>query len=333
MIPLLSGAVRNLVLIPLLIAVSLWSSAAIWFDGPSQRTMAGLLAALPPLLTIACLVWMRPWWRAIAVAAMGLAAIVLWWKTIPPSNDREWMPDVARLATARFDGDRVTIRNVRNFDYHSETDFTEHWEERTYDLDQVVGIDFFLVYWGSPWIAHTIVSWEFSDGRYLAISIETRKERGESYSAVRGFFRQFELYYVVADERDVIRLRSNYRGEDVHLYRLRTSPEVARALLVDYLEEVNRLAVEPRWYNALTHNCTTTIRRHSQHVAPGGALDWRIFVNGKLDELGYERGNLDTSISFEELRRRSTITERAKAADQDPDFSRLIRIGMQRPAP
>jgi len=328
MMELASRVVRFAILIPAVLFTSLWTSAAVWFDGPDPRWLAAGLAALPLVSAIGSLVWLRAGWRAIAIALIVPWAVILWWNTIAPSNDRDWIADVARLPEATFDGSRVTIRNVRNFDYRSETDFTELWEERTYDLDQIVGVDFYLSTWGSPWIAHTIVSWEFADGRYLAISIETRKEIGEEYSAVLGFFREYELYYVVADERDVIRLRTNYRGENVHLYRLKTRPATARALLVDYLEEVNRLVERPRWYNAMTHNCTTTIRLHAQHVAAGNPWNWRILVNGKLDEMGYERGVLDTSLPFAELRRRSDITERAKAADADPEFSKRIREGL-----
>jgi hypothetical protein len=186
-------------------------------------------------------------------------------------------------------------------------------------------VDLFLSYWGSPWIAHTIASWEFDDGQHLAISIETRREKHESYSALRGFFRQFELHYVVADEQDVVRLRTNHRGEDVYLYRLAAPPEKARAVLLDYLEEINRLARDPTWYNAATHNCTTTIRHHVQHVAPGNPWNWRILVNGQIDELGYMRGTINTSLPFAELRQRSAITGKAKAAGQDLRFSQRIR--------
>lgn len=337
MIALLDKLLRYLLAIPVVLLTAAWCAAAVWFDGPAGLRDAGVLpviAALPPLAALAALFWFRGRWLGIAAALLVPAIVIAWWDAIPASNDRNWQADVARPPVAEFAGNMVTIRNVRNFDYRSETDFTEHWEERTFDLDQIVGVDFYLSYWGSPWIAHTIVSWEFADGRFLAISIETRKEKGESYSAVLGFFREYELYYVVADERDVIRLRSNYRGEEVHLYRLNTTPETARALLVDYLEEVNRLAVKPVWYNAMTHNCTTTIRKHAQHVAPGNPFDWRILVNGKLDEVGYERGVFDNTIPFEEARRRSNITERAKAADADPDFSHRIREGLPaRPAP
>ena len=158
--------------------------------------------------------------------------------------------------------------------------------------------------------------------------IETRKEVGEEYSAVLGFFRQYELYYVVADERDVIGVRSNHRGEDVYLYRMKTSVPVVRALLVDYLEEMNRLVNKSRWYNALIHNCTTVIRQYAAHVAPQNPFDWRIIVNGYIDELGYERGSIDTSLPFDELWQRSNITEKAKVAGVAADFSRQIREGL-----
>ncbi len=315
---------------PLLLALAAWAALAVWFDGPQNRTLAAVLAGVPLLGTLAALVSLRPLRRAVLVSLGIFLAVLLWWRSIEPSNDRDWLPDVARPPTAEFDGSRVTIRNVRNFDYRSETGFIERWETRAFDLDRLTAIDFVLSYWDSPLIAHTIVSWEFSDGRHLAISIETRKEKGESYSAVRGFFRQFELYYVVADERDVIRLRTNYRREQVYLYRLKIPLPRARALLVDYLEEINRLAARPRWYNAFTHNCTTSIRRHAMNVAPRNPFNWRVLVNGRIDELGYMRGTIDTSLPFEELRRRSNITQRARAADQDPAFSERIRESLPR---
>lgn len=306
----------------------LWGSAALFVDGPTSRAAAGGLALGFAVASLGLLLGLRPRRRGFAGFGSLFLVVLIWWGALEPSNDRDWAADVARLPTVSFEGDRATIRNVRNFRYRSETDFDPRWEERTIDLSRVTGIDFFLVYWGSPWIAHTIMSWTFEDAPPLAISIETRKEASESYSAVLGFFRQFELYYVVADERDVIGLRTHHRGEDVYLYRLRTPPEMARALLIDYLETIDRLAREPRWYNAVSHNCTTTIRRHVQHLVPGHPFDWRILVNGRIDELGYERGRLDTSLPFEELRQISAISVRAQARPIDADFSARIREGL-----
>jgi hypothetical protein len=222
----------------------------------------------------------------------------------------------------------VTVSDVRSFDYRTETDFDRRWEERRYDLDRVQGLDLFVSYWGPSLYAHTILSWEFEGAPPLAASIETRKEKGESYSPVRGFFRQYELIYVLSDERDVVRLRTNYRGERVFLYRLTTSRAAARALLEQYLDEANALAREPAWYNAFTENCTTSIWRNVRAIFPDNPFDWRLLANGYLDHLAYERGLVDRSLSFDELRRRSYVTERAKACPSSAEFSRCIREGL-----
>jgi hypothetical protein len=304
-----------------------WGAAALWFDGPASRPLAAVLAVA---LLLAVLVLPQRSTRGLVLGGMLFAGVLVWWSSIAPSNDRDWLPDVARPATVVFEGSRVTIHDVRDFEYRSETDYTPRWETRTYDLDQVRGLDLFLSYWGSPSIAHTIMSWDFGDAPPLAISI---KEKGEEYSAVRGFFRQFELYYVVADERDVIRLRTDFRNEQVYLYRLAASPERARELLVSYLNEVDRLAKHPEWYNAFSHNCTTTIRLHVLQIGVPQPFDWRMLVNGYIDEMLYERGSINTSLPFPELRAASNITEEARAAGTSPDFSALIRVGLPaRPA-
>ncbi len=324
---LAAGALRGMLYI-IVVALVAWSLAAIWIDGPKSRALAAALCAVVAAGSLLLLIVVRPWWWAGVAAVVPFVVVLAWWLSIAPTNTADWQPDVARLPSAVFDGDRVTIRNVRDFAYPSPTAVVERWEERTYDLSRIEGFDMFLSNWGPKAIAHTISSWAFSDGRHLAISIETRKVKGQEYSALLGFFRQYELYYVVADERDVIGVRAGPRGEDVHLYRLRGSPKIARALLRDYLAEVNSLERAPRWYNALTHNCTTEIRHHVQQVAPGNPFNWRILANGYLDELGYERRQINTSMPFPDLRRRSDITARAKAAGDRADFSRLIRVDL-----
>jgi hypothetical protein len=231
------------------------------------------------------------------------------------------------------EGDTLRVHNVRNFDYRSETDFTERWEDRTYDLAKLQGMDIFISYWGSPYIAHPVISWDFGDGEHLAFSIETRKERGEEYSAIRGFFREYELVYIAADERDLVRLRTNYRGEDVYLYRVRVAPGVPRALLLAYVEHANDLAAQPQFYNAAIDNCTTGIRVNSQVIGAAQPWDYRILVNGLGDQMLYERGRIDTSMPFEELKAASLIVEKAKAADQASDFSQRIREGLPQPRP
>ncbi|MBN1142586.1 MAG: DUF4105 domain-containing protein [Deltaproteobacteria bacterium] len=321
----------QVVLTPLLLLAVAWGTAALWIDGPADRWAAAILAGAFSLGCLITLVRIRPYPRAMVVVLAVFGVLLGWWLSIQPSNNRDWQSDVARSPSAVFEGERLTIHNVRNFDYRSETDFTERWETRHYDLSQLKGVDLFLSFWGPTLIAHTIGSWEFGDGSHLAISIETRKEKSETYSALLGFFRQFEVYYVVADERDLVRLRTNYRGERVFLYRTSLPPEEARELLLDYLTEANRLAAKPRWYNALSHNCTTAIQFHLQHLGLAQRLDWRILANGYLDELMYERGRIDTRVELPEVRRRGDITERAKKADKDPLFSARIREGVPNP--
>jgi hypothetical protein len=324
---MIARAGRALAVVLVMLAVA-WAAMALWIDGPASRMIAGSLALGLALLCVSSVALIRPLYRGLIAALVAVVAVALWWMSIAPSNNRDWIPDVAHVAQATFDGNRVTIENVRNFKYSSETNYVVRWETRTYDLDQVRGVDLFLCYWGPTLIAHTIASWEFEDGRHLAISIETRKQAGETYSALLGFFRHYELVYVVADEHDLIGLRANYRGEQVYLYRLRASPATARALLVDYLKEVNRLALHPQWYNALTSNCTTMIRHHAQNIGVAETLDWRILLNGRIDQLAYERGQIDTSLPFDVLRARSNITEAVRAADDSADFSTRIRAGL-----
>ena len=326
-------AVCGRVLLRLLaVPVVLFLAAALWFDGPAARWLAGALAGLYAAAALV-LIFRRPWRRNLLLAAALSAAVLVWWLSLQPRNDRNWQPEVARLPACAFEGERVTIDNVRNFAYRSETDFDPRWETRTYELDTITGLDLFLCYWGPRAIAHTILSWEFEDGRHLAISIETRKEVGESYSAVRGFFRQYELYYVVADERDVIGVRTDHRGEDLYLYRLRTPPARARAFLRHYLERINRLREEPEWYNALDKNCTTVIFDHVVPIVGRVPFDFRMLANGRIDEMLYEHEVVNVSMPFDALRDASRVSEAARGAG-DAEFEAAIRRNLpERPPP
>ena len=324
----------------IVVAFALWAAAAIWIDAPFRTWVTATIVVGHGLASVGLFFAVSRFLpstlpaesiKLISILSSLLPSLCVlgWWLLIPASHDRVWIEEVERLPRVEVVGNKLTIENVRNFEYRTGEDYTPHWETREYDLSKLRGVDLFLSTWGSPLIAHTIASWDFGQDQHLAISIETRKEVGEEYSAVLGFFRQFELYYVVADERDVVRVRTNFRDENVRLYHLKTKPDVARAILLDYIDEINRLADEPAWYNALTHNCTTNIRHHVQHVAPtDGIMDWRVLVNGRLDELGYERGNVDTSLPFETLRERSRISERAMTAPSDVSFSAWIREGL-----
>jgi hypothetical protein len=300
----------------------LWALAALYFDAGAWFPLALLALAAGAVIVL------RSARGTALVVLVGCATVLAWWYTLSPDNNREWRPEVARLPGAQIDGNKITVTNVRNFSYREDEEFDVNWETRSLDLDQLVGVDLFLNFWGPEHIAHTIASWRFADGSHIAVSIETRKESHEEYSATKGFFRQFEIYYVVADERDLIKVRTDHRGEDVYLYRMGFPLEDAKALLLDYMREINRLNQQPRWYNALTHNCTTAIRYHSKHIGAAGPLDWRLFANGHLPELGYERGVLDQSLPLEQLVEASYISDRAKALPADANFSNAIRQGL-----
>ena len=310
-----------------------WGVLVLLYAGAGGDTVTrAVLATAFGLGSVAAFAWLRPRWRALALWSVAFVAIVIWWSTLRPSNDRDWQPDVSKLAWAEVRGDQLTFHNVRNFDYRSETDFTPRYEDRVYDLAKLRGLDLVMSYWGSPAIAHTIMSWEFDGSLPLAISIETRKSKGQEYSALKGFFRHYEIIYVAADERDVVRLRTNYRGEDDYLYRLKVTPLRARALLMDYVASMNALVQTPEFYNALVDNCTTSIRQHVTHVNPNASrLDWRLLANGYGDQMLYERGSIDTRLPFAKLRAKSHINARAKALDQDPAFSEGIREGLPDP--
>jgi hypothetical protein len=247
---------------------------------------------------------------------------------LPARHDRPWQPDVAQMAWAEIKGDEVTLHNVRNCDYRTETDYTPRWEKRVVRLSQLKGLDLAINYWGSPYMAHPIASFQFADAPPVCFSIETRKEVGESYSAIGGLYRQFELIYIAADERDVVRVRTNFRkGEDVYLYRLNTTPEKVRERFLEYLTALNHLREHAHWYNAVTTNCTTTIRTQ-RAAATRAPWDWRMLVNGFGDEMLYERGGLATGgLGFADLKKQAIINPAAKEANDAPDFSRRIRAG------
>jgi hypothetical protein len=271
-----------------------------------------------------------------AVAALAIFAIlVILFLRIPASNDRDWQPEVSVTPHAEINGDIVTIRGVRNFDYRTASDFTPRWEDRTYDLRKLDSADIIAVYWAGKAIAHVMLSFGFAGEDYLAVSIETRKEKGESYSTLAGFFRNYELYYVIADERDVIRVRTTYRQpqEDVYIYRVSGSRENLRRVFLEYLTSINELRDRPVFYNTLTTNCTTSILLHTRVNPESPPFSWKILLSGYVPDYLYELGRLDTTMPFAELEKVSRVNERAHAADQDPAFSQRIREGLPVPRP
>ena len=312
--------------------IGIWGALLLEYAGPRNDMVRMALVvgfALSAVGTIVAL-FVRRWrWPAAGAYAVLCAALLVLWSSIEPSNDRDWQPEVAVLPYATIAGDRVTVHNIRNFDYRSETNFTLAYYDKTFDLRELQSVDIVTSYWMGPAIAHVFVSFGFTGDDYLAVSIEVRKPKGEDYSTLKGFFRQYELFYVVADERNVIRLRTNYREdppEDVYVYRTKSSTEARRRLFLEYMHRINALRTKPEFYNTLTTNCTTNIWTNS-HVNPERVpLTWKILASGYVPEYLYEQGRLEIfGLSFPELQRRAHINARAKAADSAADFSQRIR--------
>jgi hypothetical protein len=302
-----------------------WAFGALHYDFPIAK---GITAWVFLLVVLVAAVLLRGAARKLGVVLAGSIVVLGWWLTLRPSNAGNWQPDVAQLAWAEIHGDEVTLHNIRHCDYRTESDYTPRWETRTVRLSQITGIDLAINYWGSPWVAHPIASFQFADALPICFSIETRKQIGQTYSAIGGLYRQFTLIYIVADERDVIRVRTNFRqGEDVYLYHTTATPTQARERFLEYLRSLNDLRECPRWYHALTTNCTTAIR--AQHpAAERTPWDWRLLVNGKGDELIFERASIVTGgLSFAELKKRALINSVAQEAGDAPDFSQRIRAG------
>jgi len=308
--------------------VAVWAAAAISFDFPV--TNLSLPAAIIYLISVvATLILLRFSWASLGICFALFAGVVFWWWSIQATGNRHWQPDVAETAWTERDGDKITIHNLRNFDYEPGQPANSRWETKVVDLSQLRGVDLFINFSGSTLICHPIVSFQFGPTDHVAISVETRMAEGQTYSTIRGFFKQFELIYIMADERDVIRVRTNYRSEQLYLYRTSVRPDRARRLFLSYLQSVNSIHVHPQFYNALTDNCTTNVRMHTAATAAKPApWDWRILLNGTVDELVYQNGGFASRPPFAELKQMSLIDAKAQAAEQAPDFSERIRLDL-----
>lgn len=319
------------VIVPVvLIALHLWSFGALYFSPVRPETTRFAIAyaygAGIPLLALLVLVFRRKKW-AVLVPLIGFFCVLGYEWQLQPNASALYQPQVARTAFANIQGDTVVFYNIRNNTYRTADDFDVHYETREYDLKKLRTLDIYTNYWGVDAVAHVFVSFGFSDGRYLAVSIEYRPEVGEKYGTFNGLFKQYEIIYVWADERDVARLRTNYRKEDVYLYRTSLSPDQVRKLFLSMVERTNALNEKPEFYNTVTESCTNTIGDHiiKAHVFD---LPWwkRRILTGSVGKRLYDEGLLMTGgKSFDHLRAESDISARAQAADQAADFSEKIR--------
>lgn len=312
-----------------------WAALALWYQLPGGGLVRAACSVLWALAVIALAVFAisRCSWMPLVLYALAYALVLVWWSTIRPSNEHLWSDDVAQLMSGKVDGNRVTLANVRNFSWRTEDDRDIRWETRSYKLDQLVTADAVLSYWGSPSIAHAMISFGFSDGGHVVFSVEIRKKRGQRYSAIGGFFKQFELILTAADERDIIRVRTNVRGEDDYLYPLVMPQPAMRELFVSYVQAANQLVGHPAFYNTVSSNCTTIVYRMAQQIDPGLPQDARLLLTGYLPDYLYEIGALDRRVPLDLLRARGRITERARASVPTDDFSRVIRQGVSSHVP
>lgn len=317
------------------LGTTLWGVGLLVFRLPGAIGIAGAVAFGLAGLAGAIGLWTGAPRLPLSFAVLFIG-LLGWWNSMQPSHQRDWIPELARLPEIAREGDRLTVSNLRNFRWRTEADYDQRWETRNFDLTKVEGVDLFLSYWSGEAIAHLLVSFNFRDSLPLTFSIEVRREKGEEWSSLAGFFRVYEMAYVAADERDVVGLRTHARGEDVRMFRLRASPEQAREVLLAYVADVNRLAAQPRWYNTITTNCTTVVYRLVRSVSPASSftprLDPRVLLSGYLPGYLKDIGAVRQDMPLEELVRLGRISERAKAISlDDPDFSRLIREGVPKP--
>ena len=309
---------------------AVWGSFALWYQIPGGQALKtlGVMLWAAFSLTVLIALWQVRIGVGLLAFAVAFAGLLIWWTRLSPTNDHVWADDVARATTGTVDGNRVTLHNVRNFEWRSQTDYTRRWETRSYDLDRLKSVDMVMSYWRGPAIAHMLISFGFNDGSHVVFSVEVRRQKTQEFSEIGGFFKEFELSIIAADERDVIYVRTNVRGEDDYLYRLQLPVSAMRSLFLGYIGEANAVAETPRFYNTITVNCTTLVYHMMKRIVGRLPLDYRLLLSGYLPEYVYRVGGLDRHYSLQELHDRGRITDRARQADRSENFSAEIRRGV-----
>jgi hypothetical protein len=307
-----------------------WGACALWFSLPFNRlatkaavaTWLGLALLAASGLLSGRITWTDPF------GAASLMLLAWWWLGVRPSNDRDWIPEVARLTHGDIAGDVVTLYNVRDFRWRTQEDYDVRWRTRHYDLSQLESVDLVLSTWGRPAVAHAMVSFGFGAGRFVVFSVEIRRKRGDVFSELGGFFRKYELSVLASTEEDSLRVRTNVRGEKGYLYRVDMPLDGARALFLSYVRTASRLRQRPRFYNTLTANCTTLIWRLANQIIPGLPMDYRLLLSGYLPEYLDRLGGLAGEGDVASRRRAGDYTSRALAVHDAADYSRVIREGV-----
>jgi hypothetical protein len=305
-----------------------WGALALWYKAPRGFRVLG--AALWTAFGVACIaaLWCGRLETGVAAFALAHALLLLWWRSLLPSNDREWADDVAQTVGGKLEGSLVTLDKVRDFEWRSNSDYTPRWTTRSYDLARLHSLDMIVSYWARPSIAHMLISFGFAQDDYVAFSVEIRRDKRQSFSEIGGFFKEFELVVIAAEERDIVRLRTNVRREQTYLFRLNFEPAAMRALFLAYVAEANALVREPRFYHTITANCTTVLFRMLRRIVGRLPFSYRVLLSGYMPEYFYGTGYLDKRYPLEELRALGYVSERGRLADTSPTYSTDIRRGI-----
>lgn len=320
----------KIILVPPLLLAWLWSLGAFYYLGGGASSSIALLAALGFIAGTVISLW-RFRSRGLWWVPTGFLIALAWFFSVQPSHDRDWRPEYSRIASAEFQGDTVTVRNIRNFHYRSADDFDVEYYDKTYDLTELDTADLVMCYWdGNTAIAHTMLSFGFGGEDYLCLSVETRRAEGQAWGGLPGIYRQFEVIYILGDERDLINLRTSYRGEDVYLYRLNVPPTEIRQYFELTLRDINALNDQPEFYNTWDYNCSSALQRVSKELWPERprTTGTRGLLNGYTDADAYARGRVADYLPFEELKKKSYISRLGHELRYEPDFSRKVRAAL-----
>lgn len=319
-----------------IVCTSVWVCLALWIQQPFGWLFSKALIACWVIFAFSILgIYISQHFISrrvdflIYIAAFVVA--LFWYFSIQPLQNRDWNPEVSRLLSYQRTGSQVTLYNVRNFAWQPNGHYTERWETRHYNLNQIKGVNIITSYWMGPQIAHTLVSFDFENQDPLVFSIEIRKEKQESFSAIGGFFRQFELSLIAADEKDIIYTRSNVRKEQVYMFPIEMPKAQAQALFLEYLKTADELRQQPEWYNTLTSNCTTLVFDMVQAINPNKLpKDYRLLASGYLPNYLYDLNVLSHQYTMEQWYRMAYINPRAAQFDLGQNktsahFSHIIR--------
>jgi hypothetical protein len=326
----------TLILSLIVALLAAWGALALWYQTRRstrmhrRRTLWMVLTALWGVFGLAAVgaLWWGHLGSGIAVFALGHGLLLIWWRSLRPSNHRDWTDDVAQTVGGKIEGNVVTLDNVRDFLWRSNDDYTPRWITQSYDLAKLCSLDMIVSSWALPSIAHMLLSFGFGENEYVVFSVEIRRQKDQVFSEIGGFFKEFELVVIAAQERDIVRLRTNVRREETYLFRMSFEPAVMRALFLAYVAEANALVREPRFYHTITRNCTTVLYRMLKRIVRRLPFSYRVLLSGYMPEYFYGIGYLDQRYPLEQLRAFGYVSERGRIADQSPTYSADIRRGI-----